>query len=110
MFKIENIKIDNYRSYYKQYLIPVKNGNNLLIYGENGSGKSSLYEGLKNFFLAADKSEDAKIIRHFKVDERGVAESGEEAPLNKVGIKVDFKNFENSTTIQKEFGNLNIIS
>ncbi len=41
--------INNYRAFYGQYQISL-NGKNALIYGENGSGKSSLYYGLKDLF------------------------------------------------------------
>ena len=30
-------------------------GENVLIYGENGSGKSSIYNALKDFFESSDK-------------------------------------------------------
>ena len=49
--KITNIKIKNFRAFPKTYEINLsKAGKNLLVYGENGSGKSSLYLALKYFF------------------------------------------------------------
>ena len=49
--KITNIEIKNFRAFPKTYEINLsKAGKNLLIYGENGSGKSSLYLALKCFF------------------------------------------------------------
>ena len=50
--KIKEIKLKNYRAFYGEYNINV-NGKNLLIYGENGSGKSSLYYAIKDFFEAS---------------------------------------------------------
>jgi len=50
--KIKEIKLKNYRAFYGEYDINV-NGKNLLIYGENGSGKSSLYYAIKDFFEAS---------------------------------------------------------
>ncbi len=47
--KIKNITINNYRAFYGEYKISL-NGKNALIYGENGSGKSSLYNALKDVF------------------------------------------------------------
>jgi len=49
--KITNIEIKNFRAFPKSYQINLYNaGKNLLVYGENGSGKSSLYLALKYFF------------------------------------------------------------
>ena len=49
--KISNIEIKNFRAFPKSYQIDLHNaGKNLLVYGENGSGKSSLYLALKYFF------------------------------------------------------------
>ncbi len=47
--RIKTIEIDNYKAFYgNQNKIEV-DGKNLFIYGENGSGKSSLYYALKDF-------------------------------------------------------------
>ena len=49
--KITNIEIKNFRAFPKSYQIDLYNaGKNVLVYGENGSGKSSLYLALKYFF------------------------------------------------------------
>ena len=56
--KISNIEIKNFRSFPKSYQIDLHNaGKNLLVYGENGSGKSSLYLALK-YFLGSGVDED----------------------------------------------------
>ena len=48
--KITDIKIKNFRTFPNTYRINLHNaGKNLLVYGENGSGKSSLYLPLKLF-------------------------------------------------------------
>ena len=48
--RITDIEIKNFRAFPKTYKINLsKSGKNLLVYGENGSGKSSLYLALKYF-------------------------------------------------------------
>lgn len=58
--KVHQIIISNYRAFYNEqgeertkYTIDLKDGKNLLIYGENGSGKSSFYKGLKDLFRSS---------------------------------------------------------
>ena len=56
--KITNIEVKNFRAFPKTYRINLHNaGKNLLVYGENGSGKSSLYLALK-LFLESGMPED----------------------------------------------------
>ena len=50
MKKITKIEIENYKAYAKSYSIDIDNGQNLIIYGENGAGKSSLYQSVNTFF------------------------------------------------------------
>src|ERR1044071_1326933 len=57
--KIDEITINNYRAFCNKqgeentrYNIKPK-GKNLLIYGENGSGKSSLFKAFRDFFISA---------------------------------------------------------
>lgn len=71
--KITRIEFTNYKAFYGAgtiNFIDIPNGENLLIYGENGSGKSSIYEGLRNLFLASDStSGNARFSRHLAVSE-----------------------------------------
>ncbi|MDE0426493.1 MAG: AAA family ATPase, partial [Candidatus Poribacteria bacterium] len=58
--RITNIEIKNFRAFRGTYHIGLnKSGKNLLVYGENGSGKSSLYLALK-YFLESGVDEDDK--------------------------------------------------
>jgi hypothetical protein len=50
--KINKIIINKYKSFQKEETIPV-DSKNLFVYGENGSGKSSFYYSLKDFFQSS---------------------------------------------------------
>jgi len=52
--KIDTVKINNYKAFYGENTIDIK-GKNLIVYGENGSGKSSFYNALNVFFEATSK-------------------------------------------------------
>ena len=47
---ITGITLNNYRAFVKSEIIDIPQDQHLLIYGENGSGKSSVYNALKDFF------------------------------------------------------------
>ena len=47
--KIQNLTINKYKAFQRSENIVVS-GKNVFIYGENGSGKSSVYYALKDFF------------------------------------------------------------
>lgn len=70
--KISEIAINNYRAFYNEkgeesskYRIKLGTRKNLLVYGENGSGKSSLFKGLKDFFISAVDSKHSLIRNVF---------------------------------------------
>ena len=53
--RITEIEIKNFKAFYGTYRIDLrKSGKNLLIYGENGSGKSSLYFAFKLFLESGE--------------------------------------------------------
>ncbi len=67
--KITGITVNNYRAFFNErgeeetkYYIDLSGGKNLLIYGENGSGKSSLYKALKDLFWSS--MGDLKVIEN----------------------------------------------
>jgi AAA15 family ATPase/GTPase len=53
--RISKIKLVNYKFFYGEFELPV-DGENLLLYGENGSGKSSIYKALE--LLTREKIEN----------------------------------------------------
>ena len=62
--KISSIQFYDYRAFYDgkedKYFINTEN-KNLLIYGENGSGKTSFFKGVKDFFYSTN---DVDFIKH----------------------------------------------
>ena len=79
--RITKIEIKNFRAFYGEYLIDLyKAGKNLLVYGENGSGKTSLYLALKRFLESSEgghqfkpyqnifNSDDGYIKLHLRAD------------------------------------------
>ncbi|MDP3443562.1 MAG: AAA family ATPase [Ignavibacteria bacterium] len=50
---ITSIRIENFRAFYNKETIGIPSGNNLLVYGENGSGKSSFFRAVHDFFKSS---------------------------------------------------------
>jgi energy-coupling factor transporter ATP-binding protein EcfA2 len=48
--RLAKIEIENYRVFRGRFELTLEDGCNLLAYGENGAGKSSLYHALQDFF------------------------------------------------------------
>lgn len=79
--RIKTIEIDNYKAFYgNQNKIEVE-GKNLFIYGENGSGKSSLYYALKDFVQGSIETIDLNQVENIFIP---TAEKG------KVKVKLTF--------------------
>ena len=71
MRRITNITLDNFRAYIHQLEIKMPAGENLLVYGENGSGKSSLYKAL-HYFLASSVNDKLPFeVNHFSGCSKG---------------------------------------
>ncbi len=59
--RITDIHIKNYRAFYGEHHIRLDNdGKNLMVYGENGSGKSSLFTALQDFLKSSVGKVDVK--------------------------------------------------
>lgn len=58
MKRITKVYINNCRAYFSQYAIELPIGENLLIYGENGAGKSSLFKSFNSFFKNSISQQD----------------------------------------------------
>lgn len=69
MSKIDSIQINNFKFFNEQEEIKLK-GKHLLLYGENGSGKSSIYWALYTLFEASSKDigETDKYFKHLDIE------------------------------------------
>jgi hypothetical protein len=96
MKRITAIEFVNYKAFYQsgdENKIAIPDGKNVLFYGENGSGKSSIYEGLKQFFNSSDATIDTTPARHISVAKTRIENEGQpsEAEVStEVSIKVTF--------------------
>lgn len=64
MHKISKITLNNFKFFYGQVEIPIER-KNMLIYGENGSGKSSIYWSIYTFLQSVFK-DNAEIRKYFE--------------------------------------------
>lgn len=64
MKRITRLEISNFRAFFDSYTVELNKGENLLIYGENGSGKSSFYKSLSNFFSSSQDTAFPYIRHH----------------------------------------------
>ena len=68
MATITKIEIDGFKAFPKQFILDLLDGRNLLVYGENGSGKSSVYYALHALLQSAFK--DDLGAKYFTADDR----------------------------------------
>lgn len=96
--KITAIELKDYRAFYGDgYKIEIPKGKNLLIYGENGSGKSSIYKALTDFFESATNTA-LPVANHIKAA----------AAPNEHFVKITFTDFNENPpeTIDYQFSNI----
>lgn len=72
MKRITKLEISNFRAFFDSYEIELPKGENLLVYGENGSGKSSLFKSLNNFLSSSQDTSFPYVKHHGKNTEEGV--------------------------------------
>src|SRR5690606_18350408 len=66
--RIQKVIINKYKAFTKEEPIPI-DGRNVFIYGENGSGKSSFYYALKDFFQSSVEPIDLSSLRNYTLDD-----------------------------------------
>lgn len=68
MATITKIEINGFKAFPKQFILDLLDGRNLLVYGENGSGKSSIYYALHALLQSAFKDDFG--AKYFTADDR----------------------------------------
>jgi energy-coupling factor transporter ATP-binding protein EcfA2 len=70
--RLIRIEIENYRGFKGRFELDFPDGRNLLVYGENGAGKSSLFHALNDFFESPSRTfydDKTKVRRRLKHDD-----------------------------------------
>ena len=67
MATITRIEIDGFKAFPENFVLDLEGGKNLLLYGENGSGKSSIYYALHAVFQSILK--DDRGAKYFKLED-----------------------------------------
>ncbi len=90
--KITKISLQNFRAYDEPFDLDLGDGKNLLLHGENGSGKSSMYSAMRSLFaergseidrqknLFADEARIQKVAIHLKGTDADGNEYDEDIP------------------------------
>ncbi len=68
---ITSILLNNFRAFYNEEIVDIPSGNNLLVYGENGSGKSSFFRAVHDFFKSSRTEIDFE-KNSFKTGDNGL--------------------------------------
>jgi energy-coupling factor transporter ATP-binding protein EcfA2 len=66
MARIKTIRINNFKFFGDAEPLEITDGKNLLVYGENGSGKSTIYWALYTLLESAAKTDATQIEKYFK--------------------------------------------
>lgn len=103
-WRIDKIAIKNFKFFNDEFTLPV-DCKNLLLYGENGSGKSSIYWSFYTMFQACLKSETSDAQKYFQYTHPQNLRNRYSKPTDYSGLKITFRNggttisFENSSDI-----------
>src|SRR5579859_3240408 len=100
MQQVQSFKIRNFKYFYGEVPFEVQ-GKNLLIFGQNGSGKSSIYWALYTFLQSVYKPDRAQIDKYFARTNEVNLVNRFAPPAEPSSIVVEFIN-EHHTITRKE--------
>ena len=92
--RITDIIIKNYRAFYGEHHFCLDSGKNLMLYGENGSGKSALFTALKDFLKSSVTKvnvEENIFIHSTKKNSGSIAIDVKESPESSKKILFELK-------------------
>jgi len=100
MKRIKEIRIRNFKAFQEEQIFPV-NGKHMLVYGNNGSGKSSLFWGLYTLLQSSVKDDDAvkKYFRNYLESDRDTHQT-----LRNVFMDADENSYIKLTAIDTDNG------
>ncbi len=108
MYKIKNIKLNNFKFFFGEQNIRLDK-KHTLIYGENGSGKSSIYWALHCFLHSTLKPDVASVQKYFlpisKSDESIKNRYAQNADKSGVSITLEHLDHERYANINAEISN-----
>lgn len=98
MKKIKEIRIQNFKAFQKEQVFPI-NGKHVLVYGNNGSGKSSLFWALYTLLQSSIK-DDNEVKKYFK--KYVASDKGTHQTLKNVFMNEDEDSFIKLTSLDTE--------
>lgn len=93
MKKLRKITLQNFKFFYDNVSIDFER-KNILLYGENGSGKSSLYWSLYTFLQSVFKVDDAEIRKYFDIrhDENLINRYADDNAVSSIAVTFEEEN------------------
>lgn len=109
-WKIDKISIANFKAFKNEQKIEIK-GKNYLLYGDNGSGKSSIFWSLYTLYQSCYKKDEAKVRKYFDAANDENLLNRHEPNLNSgiVATFIDVDNSENTKEIKLSNNDLSIV-
>ena len=97
MNKIKQVKLKNFKFFFGEVAIDFDR-QNVLIFGENGSGKSSLYWALYTFLQSVFKDSPQKVQKYFQYNHDENLRNRFAQDTDESYIKIVFEDDHQSTT------------
>lgn len=99
-WRINSITLQNFKYIHNAYTLPL-NGKNLLVYGENGSGKSSFYWALYTLFQSLHKPNALEVQKYFIEGNEANLRNKYSLPGDLSKVEVDFMDLDDETIPHK---------
>lgn len=101
-WKIKKIVIENFKFFHESFSLDV-DSKNLLIYGENGSGKSSIYWALYTLFQSRLKTTNADVEKYFDASNDENLRNKYSAVNDASKVEVTFEDKDDPSTEDKTY-------